>query len=224
MRLRLTQRISYLEAHHRLGLSLCAGVAGVGATLGRLRPQLQLIAGWDAFALCFLALAWIRVLASQPHVVVRTARLQHSSRRLIFLFVLGGAVASLGAVVGLLGTARELSGAARSQHVLVAVGTVAISWLLVHTIFALFYAYLFYCKPHAGSGAREGGLEFPGSAQPDYVDFAYFSFVIGMSSQVSDVQIRSRQIRKWALLHGLVSFAFNAAILALSINVLSGLF
>ncbi len=220
-----SRRISQLESHHRFGIAFTFALAVVATVHGRWRLPLELIAGWDAFALAFLTLAWTRMIRAQPHVLARLARLQHASRTLLFVFVLCGAVASLAAVGYVLSGAKAAEGAARSEHVIVAVGTVMISWFLVHTIFALYYAYLFY-RPtsHSKETAHAAGLAFPGTEQPDYADFAYFSFVIGMTSQVSDVQITARGIRRWALVHGLVSFAFNAAILALSINIISGLF
>src|SRR5205085_1461121 len=135
------------------------------------------------------------------------------------------ACASLGAVAYLLGSAKDLPVASRSTHVALAIGTVILSWILVHTLFSLHYAYMFYRMPECTKvEASRRPLIFPGAELPDYYDFAYFSFVIGMTSQVSDVQIASRIIRRWALLHGAISFAFNAAILALSINIISGLF
>jgi uncharacterized membrane protein len=221
----LSRRISYLEAHHRFGISFACALAAFGIAHGGKRGlPLELIAGWDAYALCFLLLSWVRMLNAQPHVLARLARLQHHLRTLILLFALGGAVASLGAVGLLLSTAKAASGASRSEHVLIAVGTVVLSWFLVHTVFALFYAYLFYRQLPTTSAKRSGGLAFPETKMPDYADFAYFSFVIGMTSQVSDVQITGRTLRRWALLHGLISFAFNLAIVGLSINVIASLF
>jgi uncharacterized membrane protein len=157
-------------------------------------------------------------------VVVRLANVQPVSRTIIFGFVLTASCASLGAVAFLLSTAKGLPKELFARHVAAAVGTVALSWLVVHTVFALHYAYLFYAN--RGPLSKGGPLQFPDGEdfEPDYQDFAYFSFIIGMTSQVSDVQIASRQVRRWALLHGMISFGFNAAILALSINILSGLF
>ncbi len=98
------------------------------------------------------------------------------------------------------------------------------SWLLIHTVFTLRYAHVFYrSEQEADVEGSGGGLIFPGGHYPDYQDFAYFSFVVGMTCQVSDVNITSRSMRRLALLHGLLSFAFNTVILALSINIISGL-
>ena len=220
----LAQRFARLEVHHRFAISLIGGVATF-FLVGHLTLPFRLILGWDAYAACFLLLAWTRIFSITPHEVVRNAKLQHTSRTLIFAAVLLAACVSLVTVAFLLGTAKDLPRAAKSGHIICAVGTVVLSWVLVHTLFALHYAYLYCRKMGPGKTAQGPGLLFPGDEkQPDYYDFAYFSFIIGMTSQVSDVQIASRIIRRWALLHGVISFGFNTAVLALSINVISGFF
>ena len=212
--------ISRIDAHHRLLVSLIVAVACYSVFAGHFGRGRSLILSWDAFALSLLGLAWARILTAQPKVALQTARIQHSTRKWIFLFVLAAACASLGAVFYLL---PLLAGAAqpRAEHYALALTTVLLSWGLIHTVFALQYAYL-YCRHHpAGGGAA---LIFPeGKIEPDYCDFAYFSFIIGMTSQVSDVQIASRELRRWALLHGLIAFAFNLAVLSLGFNIISGL-
>ena len=105
-------------------------------------------------------------------------------------------------------------------------GTLAIlsivcSWGLVHTVFTLRYAHLFYGDDPTQT-KRPGGLDFPHEPEPDYLDFAYFSFVIGMTSQVSDVAIGSKPMRRPALVHGVLSFLFNTIIIALTISGLAG--
>ena len=102
---------------------------------------------------------------------------------------------------------------------------VVVSWLLIHRVFTLRYAHVFYrSKQELDVDGSGGGLIFPGKGNPNYRDFAYFSFIIGMTCQVSDVSVTSHSMRLLALLHGLLSFAFNTVILALSINIISGLF
>lgn len=101
--------------------------------------------------------------------------------------------------------------------------TVVFSWLLMHSVFALRYAHNYYGDSLQDHSRHAGGLEFPGQHPPDYRDFVYFSFVIGMTCQVSDVQVASRMMRRAVLLHGILSFAFNTVILALTINTVSSL-
>ena len=98
------------------------------------------------------------------------------------------------------------------------------SWALLHTVYSLHYGHIYYGDSDPSEQfSAEKGLEFPGDEEPDYVDFAYFSFVIGMTCQVSDVQVTSKRMRRLTLLHGIISFAFNTVILALLINTVSGL-
>jgi uncharacterized membrane protein len=220
----LFRRASRLEAHHRFAITAGFAALVFCCVAGRHSAAVQMIATWDAYAVCLLVLAWTRFFTAKPRELIRLATLQHTSRTFLVAFVLTASCASLGAVAFLLSTAKGLPKGESVFHVAAAVGTVMLSWLVVHTVFTLHYAFLYYVHPDPeGKG---GGLQFPDGDQlePDYEDFAYFSFVIGMTSQVSDVQIACRQIRRWALLHGMISFGFNAAILALSINILSGLF
>ena len=216
--------ISSVDAHQRLLISLAVAVIIFFLALGHFRPSIQFILTWNGFALTAIVLAWLKILFSDARTAVRAAKLQDTGRSAIFIFVIAGAVASLFAVLFLLGSAKELHGKALSGHVLGEAGTVVCSWWLIHTIFALHYAHAYYQKCDADPDGEEGeGLEFPGKEPPGFLDFAYFSFVLGMTFQVSDVQITSSQIRALALVHGMLSFLFSTVILALAINVASGL-
>ena len=228
-----------LDASGRiLAASVIAAIVAL-CTVGRLSREVQLITVWNSFASTMLALAWLRIVTSDAFTAVRTAKLQDTGRIAIFSVVVIGALASLVAVVSLLATARAFHGRAFLTHILLAIGTVLCSWTLLHTIFALHYAHLFYRTNddrdddrRSGDGRDDQddyddglgeGLEFPNTRRPDFLDFTYFSFVIGMTFQVSDVQITSPVIRRLALVHGLLSFLFNTVILALAINLASGL-
>jgi len=221
----LFNRIKNWDAHHRLFVSAAVAVGVAVATQGRLRVPVQMVAVWNAFSLCVLALAWARIVTARPRESLKTAKLQDPSRRMIFLFVILAACASILAVGYLLGTAHGRHGGRLLETVALAFATVVGSWSLIHTLFALHYAHIYYGDSGDPNVARHAaGLIFPDEQAPDYLDFAYFSFVVGMTCQVSDVQISGRKLRRWALVHGLLSFAFNTAILALSINVVSSLF
>jgi len=219
------QRIIHdLDAHERLLISLAVAVITFLLTLGHFKPSIPLILAWNGFALTAIVLDWLKILFAEARTTVRTAKLQDTGRTAIFFFVIAAAVASLFAVLFLLGSAKELHGRALSGHVLGAAGTVVCSWCLIHTIFALHYAYVYYQKCDADLDSEGGeGLQFPGDEPPNFLDFAYFSFVLGMTFQVSDVQITSSRIRALALVHGMLSFLFSTVILALAINVASGL-
>ena len=109
------------------------------------------------------------------------------------------------------------------MHVSLTFLALGFSWLLIHTRFAFHYAHRYYniCKQQ--DTQIDGGLDFPGEREPDYLDFAYFSFVIGTTFQVSDVEITSRTLRRTVLVHGLLSFALNTFVVALTINIIAGL-
>lgn len=213
------------DSHHRLFFSVAVAAFVAVATQGRFRLPVQLVAIWNAFSVSVLVLAWARIVTARPRESLKTAKLQDSSQRLIFLFAVLAACASVLAVGYLLGTAHGRHGERLLETVALAFGTVVGSWSLIHTLFALHYAHIYYGDSGDPNIARHAaGLIFPEEQTPDYLDFAYFSFVVGMTCQVSDVQISGRKLRRWALVHGLLSFAFNTAILALSINVVSSLF
>jgi uncharacterized membrane protein len=224
----MRQKIINLDARHRLWLSLGAALVLLLMLWGRARAVTQVVAAWDAFALCFVGLAGAALIAGTPRDIHRTANTQDSGRRFVFVFAVMAACASLLAVLAMLRTAKSFKGADLAVHLGLAVTAVAASWLLMHTTFAFRYAHIYYddenCPDHdARPGDHVGGLEFPGEARPDYLDFAYFSFTIGMTFQVSDVTISVRPIRRLVLLHSMLSFAFNTMILALSLNIMSGL-
>src|ERR1700743_2684598 len=143
---------------------------------------------------------------------------------MIFIIVIGASIASLFAIIFLLKMTKGASREDINAHIFLVITSVIVSWVLVHTLFTLRYAHMYYdTDDDEGNAKPMGGLEFPKEENPDYLDFVYFAFVIGMTFQVSDVEISDRQIRRLAWVHGMISFAFNTAIVALSINVISGL-
>lgn len=217
--------ISRLDAHHKLYLSLLPALLCLLLTNGRCDLPLQLMLIWIAFAISYIALSVITILTVHPIEMRKLARLQDSSRTLIFIFVLFAALTSLFGVVLLLGSAKDFSGIPLAIHVLSSVIAVICSWAMVHLLFMFRYAHLYYeTADHKKSGSKYvEGLDFPEEDKPDFLDFAYFSFVIGMTFQVSDVVINSKRIRHLALMHSLIAFAFNTVIVALSINIISGL-
>jgi uncharacterized membrane protein len=215
-----------LDAHHRVAISLAVCALVLVATLGLHRLPLQLVLSWNAFAVTSILLAWIRIIFADAKSAVLTAKLQDTGRTTIFSLVLIGACASLFAVAFLLGTAKGTSGARLGEHVGLAAFTVVDSWFLIHTVFTMHYAHAYYRTEDPDERGRHGaGLNFPGEEddEPDFIDFAYFAFVIGMTFQVSDVAISSKLIRRLSLVHALLSFLFNTVILALAINLASSL-
>lgn len=218
------QHIARLEAHHRFTICAIFGILSFFSLGHALNLPFRLILGWDAYAACFLALAWTRIFSITPKEVVKMATLQHTSRMIIFVGVLIAACVSMVAVAFLLGSAKDLPMSARSGHIICAVSTVILSWVMVHTLFTLHYGYLYYRKHSPDQDDPGKRLLFPGDEKyPDYYDFAYFSFTVGMCFQVSDVCITSKQIRRAVLGHSVLSFAYNTAILALAMNLVAGL-
>ena len=220
----LLRRISSFDAHHRLAIA-CGASIGVFLLIREpVSLTTKLIAMWNAFAFTELSLAWTTILRAHHAQLRKTADQQDLSRAIIFVMAIIAACTSLLAVGLLLGPARGLPQSHRTGHIVLSVLAVIGSWCLVHTVFTFRYAHLFYRTPNGTrSDKRRSGVLFPHESQPDYLDFAYFAFVIGMTCQVSDVQITSRLIRRLALLHGVLSFAFNTVVLALSVNLIAGL-
>jgi len=212
-----------LDAHYRLLISLAvAAIVFFSVQDGHSAPSVILFT-WISFASAIIIMDWIIIFSSHPREVRKIAKLQDSSRTFLFLFVIAASVTSMGAIFFLLKSSKGHGGSV-NEHIALAITAVIISWWLVHTIFTLRYAHLYYdARKDDGTPRVCGGLEFPGNEDPDYLDFVYFSFVLGMTFQVSDVVITSKRIRQLATMHGLLSFAFNTAIVALSINVISGL-
>lgn len=216
--------LSRLDARHRVTFSFIIAVCAFVLVHHRVRFWTASIIAWDVFAACVLLLAWTMILLTPATDLRRRAQAQDVSRTVIFIFALTAACASLIAVGFVLHTNKVNPQPHAWLHLALALFAVAMAWSLTHTVFGLRYAHTFYGDgddPAADEHAR--GLDFPSEPMPSYMDFAYFSFVIGMTFQVSDVQITSREMRQLVLVHGILSFAFNTVILALAINTASSL-
>jgi uncharacterized membrane protein len=173
-----------------------------------------LLVGWDIWVGLYLVLAFHMMARSDVHVIRHRSTREDEGQFTILTLTAAAALASLAAIVAELGTSAGGGGSRQPAQLVLATITIVLSWALIHTIFALHYAHEFYDE----SGGR--GLAFPGGDEhPDYWDFVYFSFVIGMTSQVSDVGITAREIRRTVAAHGVVSFVFNVALLALTVNI-----
>lgn len=214
----------------RLHPALLAGV-GLGCVVAlawpaswNATPVTRALAAWNLGVCLYLALTARLVIGAEPDALKARASIEDESRGMVLTLVLLAAMASLAAIAVELGHARTLQGWARGWSTGLAALTVISSWLLMHTAFALHYAHEFHCRSTSSSppGSR-GGLEFPGPDAPDYLDFFYFSSVLGTSAQTADVAISSRRMRRLGLLHGVLSFFFNTTLLALLVNVSSSL-
>ena len=203
-------------AHKRLILSATIGL--VVMLVVPAAPITRMLIGWDVGVLIYLvAAAVVMTRCSSVSEMQNNAAVQDEGGFATLILTIAAAVASLGAIFAELSTIERTS-PSYGLYIALAIGTVVLSWAFTHTIFALHYAHAFY-----GEHLRKSGLTFPGDGQPDYWDFVYFAFVIGMTFQVSDVEISSRRIRRLALVHGLLSFALNTFVVALTINFIAGL-
>ena len=175
----------------------------------------RLLFAWDVGIVLYLALACHMMTGSQAGDIRQRAAGEDEGRIGILVLTAAAAMASFGAIIAELGSSFGHGSARQPRQLVLATATILLSWFFTHTIFALHYAHEFYTE----DGGRGGGLLFPGSEVPDYWDFIYFSFVIGMTSQVSDVAVSCRPIRRTVAAHGILSFIFNAALLALTVNI-----
>ena len=195
----------------RTFIALAVGVVAFWLLPGTLRLPTRFVVGWDVFTALYLVLAYIMMLRCDVGHIRRSAVLQDDGRFVMLLVTAFGALASLGAIVFELGASKG-----NPAGLILATVTIVLSWTTVHTAFSLHYAHEFYRR------SKAGGLQFPGGdahAEADYWDFVYFSFVIGMTAQVSDVGITDRVIRRTATVHGIISFVFNTALIALMVNI-----
>jgi uncharacterized membrane protein len=207
-----------IRLHVRLLFSIALGIVVWLATVRTgWRLPTRLLTGWDAGAVCYLVLTSRMMRLASIDEIRRRAALHDEGALIIPLLTAAAAIASLVAVIAELGAA---SSASAWDELTLGMFTIVLSWLFMHTIFALHYAHEYYGE-HRDS--RIGGLEFPGKQEPDYWDFLYFSVVIAMTSQVSDVQITGKVIRRICNVHGVLSFFFNLSILALTVNMVSTL-
>jgi uncharacterized membrane protein len=208
---KMSKPVRVVYARPRTFVSIAIGIVAFFLLPGSLRLVTRLLISWDVFVAVYLVLVYALVFRSGLAHIRRNAILQDDGRFLILLVTALGAFASIAAII------FELDATHRSSlELTLATATIALSWATVHTTFALHYAHEFY------RGAKPGGLQFPSGDQhedADYWDFVYFSFVIGMTAQVSDVGITNKAIRRTATVHGIISFVFNTALVALMVNI-----
>ncbi len=176
---------------------------------------------WDVFALTYSVLSWIIFFTSSIEHITKKARKDDGGKIFVFFVVVFASFASMITVV-ILVTSTHKSSVAEVIYLPIIILGILLSWTMVHTTFCFHYAHLYYDNEE-GTDKNLEGLQFPNEKHPDYIDFAYFSFVIGMTFQVSDVEITARKIRRMALLHSLLSFALNTFVVALTINLIAGM-
>lgn len=198
-------------------LMFCVVAAvGIWAATARLGWSSGIMIGFDVAAALFL-LSTIPLLATSDPQAIRAAAARNDANRTVLLAITAAtSIAILAAVVGEL--ARK--GAPSPTGIALIIGTLALCWLFANTVYATHYAHVYYARDPDGGDTR--GLAFPACAEPDYGDFVYFAFTLGMTFQTSDVAIENRRLRRTVTLHSLAAFVFNLGVVAFTINVLGG--
>jgi uncharacterized membrane protein len=182
----------------------------------------RIVLSWDIFGLAMIIMSWKLFLKDNCRQVRKHAQTEDESRTIIFILVLASVVISLMGILIMLNN-KTKGLVLKSVHAPVSIIGVTISWILLHTIFTIRYAHVYYSDDPVKPGNFCGGIIFPEEKEPDYLDFAYFSFVIGMTFQVSDTSITLRHMRRLVLLHSMLSFGYNTVIIAISISVITNL-
>jgi uncharacterized membrane protein len=214
----VTTRLHNLGPGTRLAIALVLGALAYALASAGLTLALRAMLGWLVGVAAFLGLTALVISGSSPERVRARARALDQSGSVISLLIIIAGAASLGA----LGFVLQKTAGATAPRIVLATLAVAASWLLVHTMFALHYAHFYYGDdPDREGDDDRAGLKFPGEQAPDYWDFFYYSFVVGMTCQVSDVQVTTRGMRRLTLAHGVLAFFFNTGVLALAVNIIA---
>jgi uncharacterized membrane protein len=197
-------------------VSLLIGAAAAAAMWEHTQPAPALLLGWDVAAIIYLGMVWGVVYRMNADKTARVARREDPSTPVAEIVVLSASTAALVGVGFALVRAGETTGSTKALLIGLGVVSVVVSWLVVHTVYMLRYARSYYGEPI-------GGIEFNERDRPVYLDFAYFSFTIGMTFQVSDTNVGTKDVRRLVLQHALLSYLFGAVILATAINVVASL-
>lgn len=216
----MRKHISETTGLQRLIYGLLAGLAAAALPLP-MGWQFRGLFGWCVGIAVYLALAWWLCVRFDAGRTRARAQAQDEPSVVLFLVLLLATMACVAAITVLMQQSRDFSGLQRVLHIGLSVVALALSWLFIQTIFTFRYAHRYYQEEKLKEPDGPG-LQFPGGLDPDYFDFLYYAHVVGMTSQVSDVQVTSREMRRLTLLHGVLSFGFNMLVLALSINVVAG--
>jgi len=204
--------------------SVAAAVAiGISFAPAWLKPMVRIVACYDAAVITLLILQWRVILWNSAESTRVHAASQDPGRYAVFVLTLTAIAFGFVAAFAILGRGPKTE-AAEHEAIIYALGfgAVVLGWLQIHTEFAIMYAHLYY-RDRDQNKESDRGLAFPSEPDPNYSDFAYFALVIGMTFQVSDVQVTARTIRKTVLAHGLISYGYSTAIIALVVNIVSGL-
>ena len=210
----------------RLMICVIIGLAILAVMPEEWQLSTRLLLAWNGGVWIYIAAALAMMLRSNEHKMRRTALMTDESRFVVLGLTIIAAAASIVAIVAQLGSVKDMHGLLRTLHVGLAAGTIVSAWAFIHVVFAQHYAHEYFIERKSEADLSEdmrGGLNFAGTLKPDYTDFLYFSFVIGVAAQTADVSICSKPMRRVALVHCVLSFFFNTIVVALTINIAAGL-
>jgi uncharacterized membrane protein len=215
-----------VRGHPRLFAGLAVGVAAGMLLPDWVRPHTRLLLAWNIGTWLYFILAAVLFARATPATMRRRARDSDEGRFLVLILTSCAAIAAIGAIVAQLAATKDLSGTPKALHIALAATTILSAFFFIHLTYALHYAHEYFDEldQDPDKDAQDaGGLRFPGTEDPDYFDFLYFAFIIGVASQTADVEITSKEMRRVSLAHSILSFFFNSAVLALTINIAAGL-
>jgi uncharacterized membrane protein len=216
----MRKHLSETTAHQRLIYAIAVGVATAMLPLP-VTQQTQGLLVWCLGGLVYLGLSWWLAVEFDATRTRHRAQAQDQPGFVLFLLLVLSSFANIVAIALMLQHVRDFSTLQRLVHLALSMAALGISWLLIQTVFAFRYAHVYY-QEELRSKVHGAGLVFPGNLAPDYFDFLYYAHVVGMTSQVSDVVVTTRRMRRLTLIHSVTSFAFNMLVLALSINLVAG--
>ena len=216
----MRKSLSETTGPQRLVYGLLVGLVACALPLP-LGWEFRGLLGWSVGVAVYLTLAWWLCVGFDAQRTRVRAQAQDEPSVVLFLVLLLATMVCVAAITVMMQQSRDLSGLQRALHIGLSVVALALSWLFIQTIFTFHYAHRYYHEEKLNEPDGPG-LQFPGGLDPDYFDFLYYAHVVGMTSQVSDVQVTSREMRRLTLVHGVLSCGFNMLILALSINVVAG--
>jgi uncharacterized membrane protein len=215
MKVKLAEGQSVPSASAKLGVVIAVGLA-VALLVGlAVSWKLAPLIAWDTAALTYMATTWRRILKFDAGLVKKHALREDPSRPVADVVLVVASIVSL-AAVGLVLSTDQNAGAGQVIQPVLSVLSVVVSWLMIHTVYALRYAEMYYRSP-------QGGVDFSDTTDPTYLDFAYLAFTLGMTYQVSDTSLKTRAFRAIALKHTLLSYLFGTVIVATTINLVAGL-
>ncbi len=215
-----------LRGHPRLFGGIATGLLAELFLPGRFALSTRLLIDWNVGTWFYFIATGIMIARATPETIRRRAKTTDEGKIFILVLTSVAAIAAIAAIVAHLAAGKDLSGTQKAMHIGLAALTIVSAWSFIHLTYALHYAHEYFdeCRAKPGEPASvRGGLVFPGDDVPDYYDFLYFSYVIGVACQTADIGLSSHEMRRVALIHCVLAFFFNSAVLAFTINVAAGM-